>query len=66
MIVGAQQTRVAHLVREELQGRKICRRCGATFGSYADVCEADLGESCDGSREIAAAFVRAGERVGVG
>lgn len=60
-----QKERVAQLVREQLQGRKICDTCGATFGTYADHCEADLGASCPGSRAIADAFKRAGQRVGV-
>lgn len=63
--VREQKERVQALVRQQLQGRKICERCGATFGTYADVCEADLGASCPGSRAIADAFVRAGQRVGV-
>lgn len=60
-----QKQRVQQLVREQLQGRRICDRCGANFGTYADICEADLGASCPGSRAIAEAFAKAGQRVGV-
>lgn len=61
-----QKERVQARVRADLQGRgRICDRCRASYGNYADLCEADLGESCPGSREIAEAFARAGERMGV-
>lgn len=61
-----QKERVQAIVRDQLHGtgKVICRRCGATYGTMADVCEADLGEHCDGQREISAAWMRAGQRVG--
>lgn len=60
-----QLERVQALVREQLQGKRICGRCGATFSSYADKCEASLDELCPGAREIADATADAKKLVGL-
>ncbi|ETR75904.1 hypothetical protein X566_20035 [Afipia sp. P52-10] len=60
-----QLERVHALVREQLQGKRICNRCGATFSSYADKCEASLDEMCPGARAIADATADARKLVGL-
>ena len=57
--------RAQAIVRESLRGRRICDRCGATFVTYAEKCEADLGVICPGGREIDAATDAAEKRVGL-
>lgn len=52
-------------IRQTLHGRRICDRCGATFSSYADKCEADLEEACPGARAIADATDKARTDVGL-
>jgi ribosomal protein L40E len=37
----------------------ICTRCGATYGNYAEECEANLGDQCPGARRIADAMAQA-------
>jgi len=53
------------IVRQALFGRRLCDRCGATYSTFADACDADLGEECPGSRAIAEATAQANQRVGL-
>jgi hypothetical protein len=46
-------------VAQALAGETICGRCGATFATYQDRCEANLGEQCPGAVQIAQANARA-------
>ncbi|MFA7308328.1 MAG: hypothetical protein WC026_16845 [Hyphomicrobium sp.] len=57
--------RAQAIVRESLRGRRICDRCGATFATYAEKCEADLGSECPGGRAIDVATHEAEKRVGL-
>lgn len=42
-------------VQSKLGNSVICKRCQATKDTFADVCEADLSEMCEGFRTIEAA-----------
>jgi ribosomal protein L40E len=57
--------RVAVLVRERIGAGVICRRCGATFGNYADRCEAGLAERCPGFNAIDLVRTQAEREVGL-
>jgi hypothetical protein len=57
--------RAQELVRQQLAGRRLCDRCGATFSTYADKCAVDLDDSCPGKRAIDDATATAQQRVGL-
>lgn len=57
---------VEAMARQALFGRRICDRCGATFASFADKCEAGLDETCPGARAIANAQAEAARQLGIG
>lgn len=42
-------------VQEKLGASVICQRCCATKDTFADVCQADLSEMCEGFQTIEAA-----------
>lgn len=52
-------------IAEILGRRAICRRCGATYKTYEDVCEADLGEQCPGAKAEAEAREQAKRALGL-
>jgi hypothetical protein len=45
-------------VEQELGAGVICKRCGATLATFADLCEAELDEACDGFLRIDAAIAK--------
>ncbi|MBN8955038.1 MAG: hypothetical protein J0H17_00280 [Rhizobiales bacterium] len=49
-----QRERVWALVAERLRGHRICDRCGATFSTFDDKCDAEIGASCPGANVIEA------------
>jgi hypothetical protein len=53
--------RVEHL----LGPRAICARCGATFKTFDDKCQANIGSECAGARAIAAAEDKAKQQLGI-
>jgi ribosomal protein L40E len=59
------QERVQQLVRARIGRGVICTRCGGTFATYADKCEADLAERCPGFNAIDLVQTRAEQEVGL-
>lgn len=52
-------------MRERIGEGVICARCGATFGSYADKCSADLAERCPGFNAVGLVQMAAEKEVGL-
>jgi ribosomal protein L40E len=59
------RARVNALVQQRIGVGCICSRCGATLGSYADRCAADLDERCPGANAIELETRRAEQEVGM-
>jgi tRNA(Ile2) C34 agmatinyltransferase TiaS len=57
--------RVQELVRARIGTGIICPRCGATFASYGDKCEAAFDERCPGFNAVDLVQMRAEKEVGL-
>lgn len=54
-IVAAITTPIANINATLGDGRVICAACGATLGTFAEGCTADLDVACEGFQRIEAA-----------
>jgi hypothetical protein len=57
--------RVQQLVRQRMPAGVICKRCGASFSSFDEKCEAALDERCPGFNAIDLVQTRAEREVGL-
>lgn len=57
--------RVHVLVRQRLGNRVICNRCGATYATYADKCDAALDVRCPGFNVVDRVQMDAEKEVGL-
>lgn len=57
--------RVALLVRARIGRGIICTRCGASYATYADKCEAALDERCPGFNAVDLVQMQAEKEVGL-
>lgn len=57
--------RVATLVRLRMGFGVICSRCGASYGTMDEKCDADLNERCPGANAIDLVKQRAEQEVGL-
>lgn len=58
--------RINALVRSRIGPGIICGKCGASYTTMAERCEADLGEACPGSNAISRVQLIAERELGVG